>query len=155
MLIHLPVLSMVLAASATAGADSGATANRDAQVQLADTLGNADAILAIHGGRNRVVFDVVRDGEALEVAARTDHGAVVELAIRDIGAADDLDVEPGLSWLGDVMKDTTAVTRLDVDRDGAVTLVTSDGQRYMAIPGRGSGGNDAVEARWAASWDHS
>jgi hypothetical protein len=52
------------------------------------------------------------------------------------------------------MKETVAVARLEVDRDGAVTVVTSDGQKYMAIPGRGSGGsNEAVEARWAAEWD--
>ncbi len=38
-------------------------------------------------------------------------------------------------------------------RDGAVTIITSDARRYMAIPGRGSGGNIAVEAQWAAAWD--
>jgi hypothetical protein len=48
----------------------------------------------------------------------------------------------GLSWLAETMKSTTAVTRLAVDEDGAVLLTTSDGQRFMAIPGRGSGGND-------------
>ena len=37
------------------------------------------------------------------------------------------------------MKQTIAVTSLDVDEDGAVTLTTADGLRYMAIPGRGSG----------------
>ena len=53
------------------------------------------------------------------------------------------------------MKDSAAVTRLVVDDDGAVTLETSDGLRFMAIPGRGSGGNAAVAARWAAEWNNS
>ena len=26
--------------------------------------------------------------------------------------------------------------------------------RYMAIPGRGSGGNAEVDSRWAAEFDH-
>ena len=51
------------------------------------------------------------------------------------------------------MKETVAVTRLEVDEDGAVTLTTNEGMRYMAIPGRGSGGNAAAEARWAGEWD--
>ena len=32
-------------------------------------------------------------------------------------------------------------------------LTTDEGVRYMAIPGRGSGGNAEVEARWAAEFD--
>ena len=177
---------MVLAASATAGAGvdpAAATVSapdvatgRGAQVKLADALGGAESIEAVIPSHHQVAFELVRDGEAVELIATTKHGEVVELSLHDRGPAlgwdgsEDgverfaLDYHPGarafgargpggLSWLGDVMRETTAVTRLDVDRDGAVMLVTSDGQRYMAIPGRGSGGNAAVEARWAAQWN--
>lgn len=162
---------MVLAASATAGAGvdpQAATASaptdsatgRDAQVKLADTLAEAESIEAVIPRAHQIAFEIVDGGEAKELVATTKHGEVVELAIRDVGPAlgwdgtDDGGEAGGLTWLGDVMKETTAVTHLTVDRDGAVTLITSDGQRYMAIPGRGSGGNTAVESRWADAWNH-
>ena len=150
MLVSLPALLMLLQAMPSAEVVTG----RDAQVRLADLLAGAESVDAVIGKRHRVTFELVRDGDEVEAVARTQKGAVTELVVRDLGPAEDVAEDPGLSWLSDVMKETTAVTRLVVDRDGAVTLVTSDGQRYMAIPGRGSGGsNAAVEARWAASWD--
>lgn len=149
MLVPLPALLMLLQAPS----DEVVT-GRDAQVRLADVLADAESVDAVIGKRHQVTFEIVRDGNEVEAIARTQNGEVVELVLHDLGPAEDVAEDAGLSWLGDVMKETTAVTRLAVDRDGAVTLVTADGQRYMAIPGRGSGGsNAAVEARWAASWD--
>jgi hypothetical protein len=174
MLIQLPVLSMVLAASVTAGAGvdpQAATASaptnadevvtdRDAQVKLADTLAEAEAITAVVPRHHEVTFAIVDNGEAIDLVATIKRGEVVALTRHDRGPAlgwdgsEDGEERGGLAWLGDVMKEATAVTKLVVDRDGAVTLITSDGQRYMAIPGRGSGGNSAVEARWADAWNH-
>jgi hypothetical protein len=174
MWIQLPAVSMMLASSVTAqpiadpAAPTAATdvmraPDHDAQVELADVLGDADAIEAVLGHGDQVAFEIVHNGEQLEVMATTHHSELVAIAIRDRGPTlgwtgtdegidDNVDAR-GLSWLSDVMRETTAVTRLEVDRDGAVTLSTTDGQRYMVIPGRGSGGNAAVEARWAAEWD--
>jgi len=166
---------MVLAASATAGAGvdpraatasaptntDEVTSGRDAQVKLADTLAEAEAIEAVIPRHHTITFAIVDSGEAIDLVATTRHGEVVELTRHDRGPAlgwdgsEDGVEQTGLAWLADVMKETTAVTRLVVDRDGAVTLITSEGQRYMAIPGRGSGGeNAAVEARWADAWNH-
>ena len=165
---------MVLAASATAGAGvdpqaatasaptttDEVTSGRDAQVKLADTLAEAESIEAVIPRHHRVTFAIVDSGEAIDLVATVKGGEVVELTKHDRGPAlgwdgsEDGSEQGGLSWLADVMKETTAVTKLVVDRDGAVTLITSDGQRYMAIPGRGSGGNTAVESRWADAWNH-
>jgi hypothetical protein len=166
MLIHLPVISMMLGAGvdpAAATMDSADPAHfegREAQVRLADVLGDADGVERVIAKHHAVAFDYVRGGEAFEALVATSHGEVTSLDIADVGPAlgrdgiDDGVERGGLTWLGDVMKETVAVARLEVDRDGAVTVVTSDGQKYMAIPGRGSGGsNEAVEARWAAEWD--
>lgn len=148
MLVSLPALLMLLQAPS----DEVVT-GRDAQVRLADVLADAESVDAVIGKHGRVTFELVRDGDEVEAIARTQKGAVTELVLHDLGPAEDIAEDAGLSWLSDVMKDTTAVTKLLVDRDGAVTLVTADNQRFMAIPGRGSGGNAQVEARWAASWD--
>jgi hypothetical protein len=170
MLIHLPVISSMLGAGVDPMAATTDSADltpaitrfegRAAQVRLADVLGDADAVESVIAKSHVVAFEYVRGGETFEAIARTRHGELVTLDIRDAGPAlgwdgtDDGVERGGLAWLGDIMKETVAITRLDVDRDGAVTLVTTDGQKYMAIPGRGSGGsNEAVEARRAAQWD--
>lgn len=132
------------------------TQPRSAQVRLAVTLAEADAIHAVGHRGTTIVFAIDRDGEAFEVVATLrakgpNKGEVIGLSITDIGAAIG---DPGsLSWLGSELADATAVTVLAVDEDGAVTITTNDGRAYMAIPGRGSGGNTGVEARWAAAWD--
>ena len=128
---------------------------RVAQVRLAETLAEADAIesVAAHG-KNAITFVVIRNGTTYDVTATTKRsGEIITLAIAP--AANALPVQlHGLTWLGAELAEVTAVTRLDVDRDGAVTIKTDDGRRYMAIPGRGSGGaNVASEARWAAAWN--
>jgi hypothetical protein len=167
MLIHLPVISMMLGAGVDPAAATTDSADltpaitryegREAQVRLADVLGDADAVETVIAKHHMVAFEYVRGGEAFEALAHTSHGELVSLDVRDAGPAlgwdgtDDGVERGGLAWLGEVMKETIAVGRLEVDRDGAVTLVTSDGQKYMAIPGRGSGAS--VEARWAAEWD--
>lgn len=164
----LPLISVVLGASAPAPAPElgpgeepvVVTQPRSAQVRLAVTLAEADAIHAVGARRGaktlEIVFAIDRDGEAFEVVATTrtrgkGKGEVIALSITDVGPA--IGDVGGLSWLGGELMDATAVTALAVDADGAVTITTSDGRAYMAIPGRGSGGNAGVEARWAAAWD--
>lgn len=160
MLTHflLPLLSVVFGVSLTqdAPAPVSVTAPRTAQVELAVTLAEADAIQAIGHRANQVIFAIDRDGDAYEVVAtlapRGIHkGEVIALTITDVGPA--IGDVGGLSWIGAELADATAVTTLAVDAEGAVTLTTSDGRMYMAIPGRGSGGNAGVEARWAAAWN--
>lgn len=158
----LPLVSVALGLAAPAPV-SGAgeepvtvTAPRTAQVRLAVALAEADAIHAVAAKRGRVVFAIDRDGEAFELVAtmRTRgaaKGEVIALTITDVGPA--IGDGGGLSWLGAELADATAITGLATDEDGAVTITTSDGRAYMAIPGRGSGGNAGVEARWAAAWN--
>jgi hypothetical protein len=136
---------------------------RAAQVRLAEVLGGADSIDAVDAvdataNAHDVTFAVTHGDEAFDVVAHTDkRGTVIALeivpAVRPVG-----EVGP-LSWLAAEVVEATAVTRLAVDEDAAVTITTNDGRRYMVIPGRGSGGapraatNTAVEARWAAEWN--
>ena len=128
------------------------TSPRAAQARLADALADADSIESVHARAHTITFRIARTGNAFDLIAKTNRdGEVIAVTTRDRGHAEH---EIGnLSWLVDAMKETTAVTQLGVDEDGAVTLVTIDGTRYMAIPGRGSGGNDAVEARFASAFD--
>ena len=127
-------------------------APRVAQVRLAETLASAEAIESVHAMKNKVTFVVVRDGDTFDVTARTKRGEVIALSITPRA---ELPVHlHGLTWLGEELAEVAAVTRLVVDEDGAVVIATDDGRRYMAIPGRGSGGaNVAAEARWAAEWN--
>jgi hypothetical protein len=158
----LPLITVSLGLSAPAPArDEGVppvtvTQPRSAQVQLAVTLAEADAIHAVGHRGQAIVFAIDRDGEAFEVVATVrakgrNKGEVIGLSITDVGPA--IGDMGSLSWLGSELADATAVTVLAADADGAVTITTSDGRAYMAIPGRGSGGNAGVEARWAAAWD--
>lgn len=115
------------------------TSPRAAQVRLADLLADADEIDAVRGDDQTFTFSIMRGDEPCAIVASTNaEGDVVDVVVRD-RAATELDLGT-LSWLSDTMKETVAVTSLEVDEDGAVTLTTADGLRYMAIPGRGSGG---------------
>ena len=150
----LPLVSFAVGlvhSASAAPADAVVTSPRAAQVQLAETLAAADAIHSISAHRHEIAFAIERGGEAYRVVATTRaKGKVVSLTVTDVGPSrDDLG---SLSWLSNELAEATAVTNLRVDEDGAVTISTSDGRSYMAIPGRGSGGNVAVEARWAAAW---
>ena len=124
-----------------------------AQQQLAGALADADSVDAVTADRahHTVTFAIDRAGEAYEIVARiADDGDVEQVTVRDRGLG-----HPGLgplSWLVDAMAESTAVVRLDVNAEGAVTLVTDAGEAYRARPGRGDG-NDAVRARWEAMWD--
>ena len=162
LIAFLPLISAALVTGAGVGAGVEApvvvTAPRTAQVQLAVTLSEADAIHAVGTRGGVIVFAIDRDGRAAEIAVVTKgkgkgkgKGEIASLTITDLGPA--LGGTGNLSWLGEEMVDVTAVTGLSSDDDGAVTITTNDGRAYMAIPGRGSGGNTAVEARWAAAWD--
>jgi len=171
MIAILPLFAAALSTGASLGAGADVapvsdppviiTAPRTAQVQLAVTLSEADAIHAVtaraRAGRTAtIVFAIDRDGQTYELVATTRakgaaKGEVIALTITGLGPA--IGGPGNLSWLGAELIDATAVTALSSDEDGAVTITTSDGRAYMAIPGRGSGGNAAVEARWAAAWD--
>lgn len=146
----LPILPLI-ALSIDAYEAAAVPPAKNAQVQLADALATADTIDRVSGHGATFTFAITRGDHPLEVIATTVDGEVVRIVERERGF-DTLSLG-GLSWLADTMRETVAVARLDVDEDGAVTLTTSDGMRYMAIPGRGSGGNTEVEARWAAEWD--
>jgi hypothetical protein len=133
--------------------DEVVSSPRVAKVRLAELLGTADAIhsVSVHG--REITFAIARGDKSLDVTAtRGTKGEVISLSItRSPASATELG---NLSWLSDELARATAISRLVVDEDGAVTISTSDGQRYMVIPGRGSGGpNAAVESRWAAEWN--
>jgi hypothetical protein len=134
--------------------DEMITDERVAQVRLAEALGGADAIHTVTSKRGTITFAVTRGDQTLQLTARTNkRGEVTSLAIAPRTTADGEQLG-GLSWLADELAEATAITRLVPDGDGAITIVTADGRRYMVIPGRGSGGaNAAVEARWAAEWN--
>ncbi|HEX5060884.1 MAG TPA: hypothetical protein VFV99_16065 [Kofleriaceae bacterium] len=152
----LPLIVMTTGAfdAEIAHADAARTAERSPQVKLADLLGSADSIDSISGRGNTFRFVITRGDDHLELIATTNHRDVVSVVERerDFGGAGIIELA-NLSWLIDTMQATTAVTRLEVDDDGAVTMTTDEGMRYMAIPGRGSGGNAAVEGRWAGEWN--
>ena len=148
------ILPLVSSAVSAAQPVVAAVTPRAAQVQLAEALASADAIHAVSAHGTIVSFAIDRDGESFRIEAVTrSNSEVVALTVREAGPA--LGDPGSLSWLADELAQATAVTRLVVDEDGAVTIATSDGRAYMAIPGRGSGGNIAVEARWAAAWNSS
>jgi len=137
--------------AATLEMPAARTAARTAQVKLADLLASADSIDSISGRGNTFTFAITRGDEHLELVATTRHRKVVSVVERE---RDFGEIElANLSWLIDTMQETTAIICLEGDEDGAVTMTTDEGLRYMAIPGRGSGGNAAVEARWAGEWD--
>ena len=137
------------------------SAPRVAQVRLAETLAGADAIHSVTARRGMISFAITRGERSFQVAAltvskptaRSAKGEIVSLTITPTAPSAAAIELGGLSWLGDELESVTAITHLVPDEDGAVTITTDDGRRYMAIPGRGSGGNAAVEARWAAAWD--
>lgn len=150
----LPVISLSVSLARPVGAVEEVVATpRAAQVRLAEVLAEADAVHGVRSiKRHTIAFALDRGGRSLRaIAATRANGDVVSLTITEVGPARE-DIG-NLSWLASELAQTTAVTRLAVDADGAVTITTSDDRSYMAIPGRGSGGNLAVEARWAGAWD--
>jgi hypothetical protein len=125
--------------------------DRVAQVRLAEVLGTAEGIHSVYARGTTIAFVITRDEQPFRVVASTRKGEVIALTIASMSAKG-LELGGGLTWLADELEAVPAVTRLVADEDGAVTLTLSDGRRYMVIPGRGSGGNAAVEARWGAEW---
>jgi hypothetical protein len=154
MLTLLPLIASVLAdgPSATLVLEE-VKAPRVAQVRLAESLAEAESIESVRVHERSVTFVTIRDGESFDVIATTaKSGRVVALQLTR-GAPITAQLH-GLTWLASELAETTAVTALVVDEDGAVIIGTSDLRRYTAIPGRGSGGTDvAVESRWAAAWN--
>jgi hypothetical protein len=161
MLLHIiPLVAVTMAAnSAHAAAADAAMGERSAQVRLADMLANVDSIDGVRANGHTFTF-LVEHADAtgyeapFSIVATTDEAGNVIRVVEREREASDMDLG-GLSWLVDTMQQTIAVTKLSVDEDGAVTLTTNDGQRYMAIPGRGSGGdgNIEVDSRWAGEFD--
>jgi len=158
----LPVISLTVSlVRPIAGAgDEMVATPRAAQVRLAEVLAEADAI---HGvarsgirakrGQHVISFAIDRGDIALRIDATTRAGGeVISLTVVPAGPA--LGDLGSLSWLSPELAQTTAITKLTVDEDGAITITTNDDRAYMAIPGRGSGGsNTATSARWAAAWN--
>ena len=123
---------------------------QDAQATLAGALAEADSVDWVRADHHAITFGIDRAGEAYTLTATTDDdNAVATLQIVDLGRGG-RELGP-MSWLADAMTGTSAVTQLVVADDGAVTVVTNDGDRYLAIP-TGTGNNAAVEARWAEAW---
>lgn len=162
----LPMISLAvsLARPAAGPSDEVVSTPRAAQVRLAEVLAEAEAIHAVGSldsargkrvhtsRRHTIVFALDHDGVAMRATATTSaRGEVVALTITAAGPS--LGDFGSLSWLSHELAQTTAVTRLSIDSDGAITITTDDDRTYMAIPGRGSGGNIAVESQWAAAWD--
>ena len=108
-----------------------------AQARLAEALADADSVDAVRVDRRRhtVTFAIDRAGEAYELVAHVDpDNRIGRLMIRDRGLGH---VGLGaLSWLVDAMEHTHAIVRLEVGANGAVTLVTDDGSRYLAVASR-------------------
>ncbi|HSK05373.1 MAG TPA: hypothetical protein VK932_29190 [Kofleriaceae bacterium] len=131
------------------------TSARVAQVRLAETLAEADAIEWVsvtRGAPDRAVtvtFAIVRGGEQVLVTATAGAGGeVASLAIAPAG--------PVGAELASALADATAVVRLATADRGGVLLSTSDGRRYLLDPADGPhAGNEAVEARWGAAWSGS
>ncbi len=153
-----PLVSIAVAVSRPVAAPADPVMSpRIAQVKLAETLSSADSIdwvRATGDSGHEITFAITRGEHAYRVVAKTDARSIVKtVVVSEVDAT----IETGnLDWLAIVLADTTGVKQLATDEDGAIVIVTSDNQSYMAIPGRGSGGsvtNEAVEARWAAAWN--
>ena len=131
------------------------TSPRVAQVRLAETLAEADAIRLAQARPGSITFAITRAGTPLEVVVTTRKGEVAALAIAPAAASKELAGD--LGWLGEELANVTAIVRITVDADGAITLVTSDGRRYLVTAARAgsAGGNEAVDARWAGEWNTS
>ena len=147
----ITVLPLVSALVSATSADAVVNSPSEAKQKLADTLASATSIDSVSASGRIVTFAITRDGTAYRVDVTTrKNGAVVSLTI--VESEGRVSEHGGLSWLADEL-DTTTVQKLVVDEDGAVIIATGTGRKYMAIPGRGSGGDAALEAQWAAEWD--
>ncbi len=152
----LPLIAF--AAGAVEASPEVVTSARVAQVRLAETLAEADAIESVSVARGAprravtVTFSIVRGGEQVLVTATTgSDGEVASLAIEPAGPAG-AELH-GLTWLAGELADATAVVRLAAADRGGVLLSTSDGRRYLLDPAAAPpNGNEAVEARWGAAW---
>jgi hypothetical protein len=159
MMILLPLISMAVQPIQPAVETSSP---RGAQVRLAEVIGEADAIHSISVRRakassskvNAIELSLDREDTAYRITAQiTARGEVIALSLDERGPA--FGELGSLSWLSSPIANATAITRIAVDDDDAVTLTTDAGDAFMIIPGRGSGGagNEATAARWAAAWD--
>jgi hypothetical protein len=157
MMAWLPLVA--IAAGAVEAPCEVVTPARAAQVRLAETLAEADAIESVAVSRDEreggvtVMFSIVRDGEQWLVAATT--GRDGEVAALTLGRAGPAAAEVnGLTWLTVELSDAPSIVRLAAADRGAVLLSTGDGRRYLVSPKRRGPrtGNEAVEARWGAAW---
>src|SRR5690349_5896605 len=123
---------MAIAAGVAATPCEVVTTARAAQVRLARTLAEADAIesFAVERGAPgeppTVTFSIIHDGEALRLVATTARdGTVTALVIAPVGPA--VAERDRLTWLAVELDDASAVVRLVAADRGGVLLSTSDG----------------------------
>jgi hypothetical protein len=146
----LPAISVALACAQ--GVPGDRTMAHAAQARLAEAIADADRVDWVRGDGPTITFAIEHAGEAYQLCATVRGRQIVALAVIDVGRANA--TEGGeLSWLVDEMRDASAVTRLEVDDDGVVSMATREGRSYRFVPSAGRGTNAGVEARWAAQWD--
>ena len=142
----LPLVAFALGTpsqTASPAPDKSEVRAHTAQLRLAEVLAEADEIVAVSAADQTITFAIVDRGAAMRVVAKTSKRGIVSSLVVE-RSADDLGTDgPGaLTWLGEELaaSTSTAITRLSVDDDGAILVTTNQQQRYLVIPGRGSGG---------------
>jgi hypothetical protein len=143
----LPIVAFALAPGEGSSSTS-VTSPRAAQARLAEALADADSVDWVHASGHTITFAIGHGGESYRVVADTRGKEIIAVSIKDVGRT--TGTRGRLSWLIREMQDTTAITEASV-KDGQVTITTSDGHRYLLIPGHST--NAGVEARWAAEWN--
>src|SRR5687767_15805520 len=126
MILILPLVVVSLSTSTAPEASVSvdemvvSTSPRAAQVRLADVLAAADSLDSVRAQRNTVTFAITRRDRRVDLVATTKQGRVVQIVERDRGIDDAFDADElgSLSWLTELMQETTAVTHLSVDEDG-------------------------------------
>jgi len=143
-----PIVAFALAPG-EGGSSTAHAASVSPQIRLAEALADADSIDWVRASGHTITFAIGHGGEAYRVVVETRGKDIIAVSVRDAGRGGSRG-GGRLGWLIGEMQDTTAVTEASV-KDGQVTIGTSDGHRYLLLPGRNT--NAGVEARWAAEWN--
>jgi hypothetical protein len=128
----LQCLLPVLATLSGAPAPAPTSAPDAAQLRLAEALADADSVdwVRVDRAHRTVTFGIERAGESYEIlASEAPDGEVTQVRTADTGRGSR--ALGGLSWLADAMHRQSAIRRLEIGDDGAVTVVTGDGTRYV------------------------
>ena len=147
----LPIVAFALAPGGGSSIGHAAAVSQSItpQARLAEALADADSIDWVRASGHTITFAIGHGGEAYRVIVETRGKDIISVSIRDAGRGGTRN-GGRLGWLISEMQDTAAVTEASV-KDGQVTIATSDGHRYLLLPGRNT--NAGVEARWAAEWN--